>query len=613
MQKIHQPIPYTFKQSGIGSSSGANNIYSLLISSTTPTQDSQSMVGWNLPKISTIQPLEKKIKTAVDILDDHVNIRLGSSSTTQQQLSPPIDHIEFSSNTDDQTLPNFKQFELQVSKSASSSTSTSPSHEPSFSSIGNSKDFRLAGSFGADNQQTSPYLSYPSSPIDQHNLLSSSSSSSALKQQNERKKIQEWVQELQNLRKRESILLENLKNYSYSDDSDEECHSPSLMFDNSLKSLINNNNTTVHSPKEQSVNTVSEVITVQQQPPEHIVFNKYVGPSPMLVVDQETISKCTGYLIVNASLIYRPLNGKQSVQKVTKGNQDVLQGVKSIIVEKSGVVLFNKLKVNEIQLKQSQSQSFSFYFTLSEISSDNQINVISQVISTPFQFITRNKRKFDEIDSDSQEPSSPQSKNSPICSSPYSPPSPLIQTEQPQPNGAMVLHSSSSSSSSLITKENDNNYIDITELLVLPQKEAAARLGISESMLCKRFKECTKRKWPYRYLKKIDKVIKILSFQNANEMPKDEKEKLERFIVEREECLRPVKIRITGCLEKEDFDFHPSATTSNNSTSNSSTKSQIQSIINDDNNSKMINTTNGDGNGLENILETLEMLKHTTH
>jgi len=43
-------------------------------------------------------------------------------------------------------------------------------------------------------------------------------------------------------------------------------------------------------------------------------------------------------------------------------------------------------------------------------------------------------------------------------------------------------------------------HIDITHLLPLPQKEAARRLGISESMLCKRFKESTPRKWPYRYV-----------------------------------------------------------------------------------------------------------------
>ena len=57
-------------------------------------------------------------------------------------------------------------------------------------------------------------------------------------------------------------------------------------------------------------------------------------------------------------------------------------------------------------------------------------------------------------------------------------------------------------SSSGANEENptEYNYIDITDLLILPQKEAARRLGISESMLCKRFKECTRRKWPYRYV-----------------------------------------------------------------------------------------------------------------
>jgi hypothetical protein len=46
----------------------------------------------------------------------------------------------------------------------------------------------------------------------------------------------------------------------------------------------------------------------------------------------------------------------------------------------------------------------------------------------------------------------------------------------------------------------DSIFVDITDLLALPQKEAATKLGISESMLCKRFKECTRRKWPYRYV-----------------------------------------------------------------------------------------------------------------
>jgi len=92
----------------------------------------------------------------------------------------------------------------------------------------------------------------------------------------------------------------------------------------------------------------------------------------------------------------------------------------------------------------------------------------------------------------------------------------------------------------------DCNYINITPLLVLPQKEAATKLGISESMLCKRFKECTRRKWPYRYLRKIDKMLQMFSPKNAYLNGTEDQAKIERLKKEREECLQPVKIRITG-------------------------------------------------------------------
>jgi len=95
--------------------------------------------------------------------------------------------------------------------------------------------------------------------------------------------------------------------------------------------------------------------------------------------------------------------------------------------------------------------------------------------------------------------------------------------------------------------ESESNYVDITSLLVLPQKEAAIRLGISESMLCKRFKECTRRKWPYRYLRKIDKMVKVLTLnKKGDSIPREDQEKILRLKREREECLHPVKIRITG-------------------------------------------------------------------
>lgn len=87
---------------------------------------------------------------------------------------------------------------------------------------------------------------------------------------------------------------------------------------------------------------------------------------------------------------------------------------------------------------------------------------------------------------------------------------------------------------------------DITPLLSLPQKEAAQRLGISESMLCKRFKECTRRKWPFRFLRKIEKTIASLESQKDVEpLSVEDQDRLEDLLRQRIECLAPVKIRIT--------------------------------------------------------------------
>jgi len=66
-------------------------------------------------------------------------------------------------------------------------------------------------------------------------------------------------------------------------------------------------------------------------------------------------------------------------------------------------------------------------------------------------------------------------------------------------------------------------------------------------MLCKRFKECTRRKWPYRYLRKIDKIISMLELQKKEGMPipNEDEAKLKKLTQERIECLKPVRIRIT--------------------------------------------------------------------
>lgn len=99
-----------------------------------------------------------------------------------------------------------------------------------------------------------------------------------------------------------------------------------------------------------------------------------------------------------------------------------------------------------------------------------------------------------------------------------------------------------------VPRDSQSAYVDITDLLSLPQKDAAARLGISESMLCKRFKECTRRKWPYRYLRKVEKQISQLNEQRqvTGYLTHEESARLEGLMQERDDCLAPVRIRVTN-------------------------------------------------------------------
>ncbi|EGC34005.1 hypothetical protein DICPUDRAFT_153885 [Dictyostelium purpureum] len=662
MQKVHPPILL-----------GGNkpSIHSLLLSQDqvkNPQRD-EYLSGWNFSSNNNhyinqhhqysqynIQPLKsfdnnnnnggyihesKKFKFSQDQFnssDESDNGEYSPKPRYNNNSNNGLDSMmkHFGSNS----LPTFRQFQqhLTVSPSQHSSSSSSSSLHSSPSSASSSPSYSVPiVALQSENNNSSDFKS----PYEQPHSPSNNSDF-------KNKQIQQWLQELQQIKKRESILLENLKYYNVnsvsspsssfsSDESDEDLDygHPTQQPQSPLQQPITSQ--PIQQASFSPSSSPQQALTIQQQPSETIICNRYIHPAIVVLVDQDIINQTSGYLIVNASLSPYPFKGNNiASQNNLSKNQQLLQGVKSILVEKNGFVIFNKLKLNEVSAKYP-NQLFCISFTLSDISSDKQIRVVSQVASTPFHIISKpNKRKCDEMEN--EEPSSPKS-NSP----PSSPSLNNIPT-----SGAA---SSSSSSSNKLVDEcsaintNDPNYIDITDLLILPQKEAAARLGISESMLCKRFKECTRRKWPYRYLRKIDKFIKLLSLQNINEIPKEEKEKLERYILEREECLRPVKIRITGCVDKDDPEQFTSNLNFNKSThqlplpsssstgSNIPSKSQIQNIINggnEDNNNNYNNnngvaassassstklfeglTTGGEGKGLENILETLEMLKHT--
>jgi len=85
-------------------------------------------------------------------------------------------------------------------------------------------------------------------------------------------------------------------------------------------------------------------------------------------------------------------------------------------------------------------------------------------------------------------------------------------------------------------------FTDITHLLTLPQKEAARILGISESMLCKRFKEQTQRKWPYRYLRKVERQMALK--RKSKKLSAEDAKRLEVLESERNKCLASVQIRL---------------------------------------------------------------------
>jgi len=251
------------------------------------------------------------------------------------------------------------------------------------------------------------------------------------------------------------------------------------------------------------------LLYVEEQPTGNVVANKYLEPPLVVRVDESILNLARdGKLQVTASLcltlsdetLYRTLDNKQ----------DILQGHTQVPVSSEGYVTFNKLKIMEVSSKHHH-QAFSIQLQLQEIctESDGNISTIpigESVKLAPLHVQSRiNKRKRS-------------------CFNGH------ISKQRKRTRG-----------------ESDSNYVDITPLLVLPQKEAATRLGISESMLCKRFKECTRRKWPYRYLRKIDKMIRVLTLnKKSDSLPREDQEKIQRLKREREECLHPVKIRITG-------------------------------------------------------------------
>eukprot|EP01127_Copromyxa_protea_P009616 TRINITY_DN2280_c0_g1_i1.p1 TRINITY_DN2280_c0_g1~~TRINITY_DN2280_c0_g1_i1.p1 ORF type:complete len:471 (+),score=76.96 TRINITY_DN2280_c0_g1_i1:168-1415(+) len=259
---------------------------------------------------------------------------------------------------------------------------------------------------------------------------------------------------------------------------------------------------------------VEEALNLEEQPLGSVVANKYLDQVVVSVDDKLLILARDGKLQVRASLCIATTDA--AIDRTLDNRQEILQGQLVAVVGSDGRAVFNRLKIMEVSSKHSH-QSFAIQLQLEEIKKMFPGSVEEKVVSygnpirsSPLQVISRmNKRK--------------------------------------RSSSASSLSSSGGCNKKRVRTESDPSFVDITSLLVLPQKEAATRLGISESMLCKRFKECTRRKWPYRYLRKIEKMMNVLMLnKKADNLSSEDAEKIEKLKAEREECLTPVKIRITG-------------------------------------------------------------------
>lgn len=95
-------------------------------------------------------------------------------------------------------------------------------------------------------------------------------------------------------------------------------------------------------------------------------------------------------------------------------------------------------------------------------------------------------------------------------------------------------------------------YRDITDLLNLPQSEAAKILKIPTSTLSKRWKEAVRnRKWPYRSINKLDKEIMTLlhnipprDVDGTSVTPPEIELALGLLLRKRQEELKSVRIRL---------------------------------------------------------------------
>jgi hypothetical protein len=100
-------------------------------------------------------------------------------------------------------------------------------------------------------------------------------------------------------------------------------------------------------------------------------------------------------------------------------------------------------------------------------------------------------------------------------------------------------------------------FFEMSKYFVFPQGEAAKKLGVPSSTLSKRWTEAANgRKWPFRSLQKLDRLIVVvlknysLKSDNLGEeidisrLPNEDKVYLQQLFTTRKDLIRPVTIRL---------------------------------------------------------------------
>jgi len=240
-------------------------------------------------------------------------------------------------------------------------------------------------------------------------------------------------------------------------------------------------------------------LIIEDEPCGNVIANKYIEPPIRVRVSDEYLSLAQEKCLQVTATLYSTLS-ETVIEMTSDGKQLILQGFTALAINDDGNTVFNKLKIMEVTSKYNY-RPFCINLQLQKVKEGTVENIGEPIRTSPLVVQSR------------------------------------LYKSNPKENIIKPIIKKRSS------HNRDSKYIDITPLLTLPQKQAALKLGISESMLCKRFKENTRRKWPYRHIQKLDKMIRVLSSQKIED---DTQDKLQRLQIERDECLQPVSIRITS-------------------------------------------------------------------